>query len=322
MSNFQYRPRPAEQWQKRADQKGSQFIGYVKDQFTVFTPPEGDNWGRILPPSWDEPDHYGIEVWSHFGVGPLNANVLCPLRMDKQPCPVDEEREAGEKEGREDLDSLKPNKRVLVWWLDRKDENAGPQVWPMPWTLDRDIAILSLDPQSKELYQIDHPYNGFDIFFTRVGKDKQTKYTGLRIARKATSVDDRHLEFIKAHPLPSILIQRTYDEIKELFIGGKAQETRTASPRNVIVQSKSSEEFCDSVIKFQGKRMGCDLPPNHGGQECNYARLLPDILSSTTQTIQPPSDLFAPEESRGEVDQEPTGATRSSNLRGRFNFNK
>jgi len=234
-SKFHYQARSNEDWEKRASQQGGGFQGYILDDFRLYTLKKGENAIRILPPTWDGAKHYGMDVYTHFGIGPDKATVLCPLKMAEQKCPICEARALAEKRGDEDMvKDLRPSKRVLVWLIDRKDEDKGPVVWGMPWTVDRDISKVSRDRGTGKYYFVDHPEEGFDIYFDREGEGIGTKYTGVQLARRATSVDEEWLEYIQAHPLPETLLIRDYEEILELFegaAGGPAEPE--ASPRPI-----------------------------------------------------------------------------------------
>jgi hypothetical protein len=222
-SRFQYRARSTTAWEKRADQQAGAFIGFVKDQYKQLEVSD-DNYGRILPPTWTDPvpEHYGLDIWVHFSVGPLNATVLCPLKMRMKPCPICHDRQLKEESGREDVSELKPKRRVLVWWLDRKNESLGAQYVALPWTLDRDIAVVCQDPGTGELYYIDDPYNGYNVFFKREGKGLNTKYIGIQLDRKPSEVSDAVLNYIIENPLPEILLWRDYNELKDLYSGAEA----------------------------------------------------------------------------------------------------
>ncbi len=224
-TNFQYRARPAEAWDKRAS--GKLFEGYALDQFPTLSLKD-ENTIRILPPTWEDPQHYGIDLWVHYGVGPGNATVICLHRMRGEKCPVCEAWARAEEQGREDAKELKPTRRVLVWLIDRADEK-NPFLWAMPQSVDTSIASICRDRMSGELYQIDHPDAGFDVYFQRKQKGGGAmfvEYVGFQLARRPTQVEQKYIDYISQHPLPSALNWRTYEEIERLFLGGAVNEEK------------------------------------------------------------------------------------------------
>lgn len=234
-SRFQYQARPAEAWAKR--EKGSSYEGYAKDEYQTYTPKK-ENWIRILPPTWDNPNHYGIEIYVHYSVGPSRASVLCLRRMKNEACPICEAHDRATQAGREDADQLKPTKRVLVWLIDRKAEQEGgpnykkiPQLWAQPATkVDQEIAKQCRDRFTGELYQIDNPDSGNDVMFEKVGDQLATTYSGFQIAKRPSSVDDAYLEYIIANPLHNTLKWRSYEELQSLFEGQFSGEAAEAPP--------------------------------------------------------------------------------------------
>lgn len=268
---FKYQARSEDAWKKRADQQGSQFDSYTRDEFKNYTLRNGDNIVRVLPPTWENPKHYGFDVWVHYSVGPNKGTVLCLNKMKNQKCPVCEAHTRAEMAGREDAKDLKPGRRVLTWVLDRKEETS-PLLWAMPWTVDREISQVCRDRQTGELYQIDHPEAGFDISFDRTGKDLQTKYSGFQLARRPSSVHEQHLKFIDAHPLPDTLLWRDYDEVKYLF-EGEAPEVASSStppaqeasdPQPTVKEAAPQKTTpCDFSTKIKGEKYICLLSAGH-----------------------------------------------------------
>lgn len=220
---FQYKRRDAAAWEKRANQQGSEFAGIIDADIKTYTPSKGDNFVRILPPTWEGAEHYGLEVYVHYSVGPDKASVLCLNRMKSERCPICEARQRAERGGDDELaNELKPGKRVLVWMLNRKDEQVGPMIWSMPWTLDKDFTKLARDPRTGEIYNLDDPEAGFDLSFEKTGEGINTKYVGTQIARRASSVDQEWVDFVVELPIPMTLVWRDYDELKSLFEGGES----------------------------------------------------------------------------------------------------
>lgn len=222
---FQYVPRDASKWDRRANQSGSNYANVIKDEFNTFGPKDGENTIRICPPTWDFSvhgnEHYGYDIWVHFNVGPEGGTVLCLSRMKHQACPICEAQAKYETIGREDAKDFKPKRRVGIWLIDRKAEKPedNPAIWTMGWTVDRDISLVCKDRETGQLYMIDHPTSGYDVYFNKTGKGDQTKYTGYAIGRRETIVEQKHLDFIAANPIPSTLIWRDYKEIQDLFEG-------------------------------------------------------------------------------------------------------
>jgi hypothetical protein len=231
---YAYQPRSASAWEKRANQQSGEFEAFIKDEYQTYKPKKGDNVIRVLPPTWPDAEHYGIDVYVHYGVGPSRASVVCPSQMKRERCPVCEARNRALKLGNEEeAQELKPTKRVIVWLIDRLDEDRGPLLWAMPFRLDRDFAKLARDKQSGEIYAIDHPDKGFDLSFDRTGEGIKVQYGGLSLARRPSAVAESHLAFIDKRPVPETLLWRDYAEIKRLYEGGPSQEDEEPVRRRV-----------------------------------------------------------------------------------------
>lgn len=219
---FEYRQRSADDVARRAESGANQIDTYIRDSIKLFTPKEGDNLIRIMPPTWDDAKHYGFDLYLHYGIGTDNAAYPCLEKMKGEMCPICEARKAAADAGDTELaDKLKPNRRVLVWMVDRNDEKSGPVIWSMPWTIDRDLCKLSTDARTGEFLAIDDPENGFDVEFERKGKAQRTEYIGLRIARRSSELgDDDWLDLVVNHPIPELINYYDYDHIKRAFSGG------------------------------------------------------------------------------------------------------
>lgn len=218
---FKYKIRSPELLEKRANAQGGDFQGIIRDEYKTFVPAKGDNHIRFLPPTWENPEHYGLDVWAHYNIGPDHASILCLNRMRNNRCPICEARVRAERAGDDELaKELSARKRVLVWMLDRKDESKGPMIWSMAQTLDRDFVKLCRDKTTGEIYYIDHPEQGYNVSFERTGEKLATRYGGLQIARRASSVDQDVLDYVEAEPLTGTLVWLSYEEIKEIYEGG------------------------------------------------------------------------------------------------------
>ena len=220
-SGFKYNAPSADSMKKRASQNGSSRDQMFAQDVNLFTPAEGDNTVRVLPPTWDDAQHFGYDVYVHYDVGPDGAAYLCLEKMEGKPCPICEERKRAADSGDSDYaDKLKPNKRVLVYVVDRDKEKEGLKVWSMSWTIDRDLCALAVDKRTGEVYAIDDPEDGYDISFERKGTGITTKYLGLQIARRPSSLgNDAWLDQITRTPIPELLNFFDYDHIQAQFSG-------------------------------------------------------------------------------------------------------
>lgn len=244
-SKFQYRLRPKGAVAKRASQEGGAFDSPFKSQFKLYKPSEGQNRIRILPPTWDDADHYGYDAWFHSGVGPENSTYLSSYKMKGKSDPIWEEYTRAQKEGDEELTKqLKPYKRVVVWVIDRKNEAEGPMLYSMPWTLDRDIAIACKDPDSGEYIVVDKIEDGYDVLFEKKGTGIQTKYFGQKISRRPSPISDddkksaEWLAFIEANPIPSTFKFYSADHLSQVL----GQGSRTEKDEEEAEEPSEDEE--------------------------------------------------------------------------------
>lgn len=230
MPPFQYKARPAEAWDKRAS--GKLYEGFALDQYQTLNLKD-DNAIRILPPTWEDPQHFGIDLWVHYSVGPMNATVICLHRMKGEKCPQCEAWARAEEQGRPDANQLKPTRRVLVWCIDRNEDKGFPYLWAMPQTVDTSIASICKDRMTGELFQIDHPDTGYDVYFQRKQKGGGAmfvEYVGFQLARRPTQVEAKYIDYILQHPLPHVLNWRSYEEIERLNLGGGIVEEKPNQP--------------------------------------------------------------------------------------------
>ena len=219
---FEYHKPTAESVKKRSEQRGgNEFDSIFKQSAKVFKVQDDSNLIRIAPPTWPEPKHFGYDIFVHYSVGPDGQTYLCPKEMLGEPCPVCEERARAVKDGDDDYaKELKPSKRVVYYIIDRDEEKQGIQLWAAPWTVDRDLNTLIVEPRSGEVLAIDDPENGYDVEFKKTGAKLLTKYIGLQIARRESPLgDDDWLQYAIDNPIPDQLSYFSYDHIAKVFGG-------------------------------------------------------------------------------------------------------
>lgn len=293
-SRFKYSgTRDVEGVTRRSKESGGSYDSYLSQEASFFKVGEGENAVRILPPTWamdfreelakgidaglsrekasaaaakkypDQAkefekwgDGWEIQVWLHRNVGPDNGTYLCLDKMQGERCPVCEaQRDATDED---EANSLKVGKRPMCYVIDRNNEKAGPQILSMPLTLFREINTRSIDKKDGSAILIDDPEEGFDVLFTREGKDLRTKYTGVEVERDPTPIhedqkkQDKWLDYITANPLPDLLQFYPADHIEKVLFGrterrrseAAEEEDRPSrrSRRGAETEEDSSEE--------------------------------------------------------------------------------
>lgn len=225
--SFQYQKRTKEDIKARANAKGGDFDQYLLPQFKMYKPKDGKNLIRILPPTWDNAKHYGFELYLNYGIGVDNQTYLSLDKMKEEKDPILEARRRAEREGEDKVaKALKPRQRILMWIIDRMDEDEGPQLWAAPFSVDRDIASISFDDDTGEVSMIDNEEEGCDVRFFKEGSGLLTKYPPAKMKllkpsplHEEQELQDEWLAFITENPLPECLQYYDYEHIKEAFNG-------------------------------------------------------------------------------------------------------
>lgn len=234
-SSYTYRARSPEQARQRSEKGANDFDRLVKPEIKVWKPNDGLNRIRILPPTWPDADHYGKDLYVHYGVGADRGQYLCLNKMLGKPDPIEEERQVARREGDDKYaKDLEAKRRVGIYLIDRDHEREGVQFWAMPWTLDRDIVKVSMDRSTGEVLPIDHPDEGFDVEFEKKGSKDRTEYLGVAIARRSTPLGkESWMDFAVENPIPDQLQFFDYDHIAKAFGGGGEQrDSRGSSDRD------------------------------------------------------------------------------------------
>lgn len=227
-SSFVYKPRDTKTVKDRANRTGGGFDSPFKQGFDTYTPSQGDNAIRYLPPTWDDSDHYGYTVFMHFGIGPgFGSAYLCAKKMLNKKCPVCEaQKEAADAGEKDEASALRPSERVISWVLDRNgDDPEKPVLYNQSWTQDRDVTALCVNDRTGEILMIDHPDKGFDVIFKRKGTGLKTDYYGWQIERSDSSIADSDkvqsaiLDYVYENPIPTVLNFYEYDYLKGVLSG-------------------------------------------------------------------------------------------------------
>jgi len=238
-----FKKRSFEANKKRSEQWGNLRDSYLTDHVSLWKPSDGENCIRILPATWDNAEHFGLDLFVHYNVGPDSSAFLDLKRMKGEPDPITEACEAAIAEGDDEYaKELRSVKRVLVYLIDRDKPKEGVKMWAMPWTVDKDIATQSTDSRTRELLYVDDPDDGYDLYITREGTGARTKYT-VKIARNPSAVDldDVAMDILENHPLTECLVFHSYEHIAQVFSGKKPSKTVDEPPPRMDAKKAKKE---------------------------------------------------------------------------------
>ena len=260
---FQYQPRDPGTVRNRSNQSGGDYDTMWKEGVKIFKPKEGKNRVRILPPTWANADHYGYNVWVNYRIGVENSHYLSLSSMAREHPelgldprdPLAEGRKEAEKEGNKKMaDSLKPQKRVAFFLVDRNEEEAGVQLWPAPWTVDKSFCARAIDVETGAVTAVDDPYEGSDIQFhyEKTGKqfpdypaEKIHVFKPSPLSENETEMQE-WLTWAEDHPIPDLLNFYDYDHIAQVFEGHTVKdETGEAPQRTTKAPSASKKPWAD-----------------------------------------------------------------------------
>ncbi len=255
---FQYHQRTKDDIKERANNRGGNFDSIFKSSFKVYKVREGKNVLRILPPTWEKPKHYGYDIWVNYGIGADNQSYLSLAKMKGQKDPIAEARIIASRDGDDNLArALQARQRILMWVIDRNAEDEGPQLWPAAFTVDKDLAAMSFDEDTKEVSYIDDPDNGRDFRFYKEGEGLKTKYPAAKMKLLTGSplhedpeLAAEWLDFVAANPLPDVLNFYDYEHIAAMFDGqarveDDGEETKAIGPRRppkIVEPNEENEE--------------------------------------------------------------------------------
>jgi hypothetical protein len=254
--SFTYKPRSYEQMKAHINSRGGGFDSYIKPQYKMYKVKDGKNLIRILPPPSGDWDHYGLKIFVNYGVGPDRQSYLSLSRMLNKRDPLAEARVEADRAGNEQYArDLAPKERTLFWLIDRDDEDAGPQLWACPKTVDKDFMTLSIDDDTQKVIAIDDPKKGRDVRFHREKTGKTyPEYPAAKIKLLEPSPlhedEDKSegwIKYIMQNQLQDTLNYYDYDHIAQVFNGHskpkeEADESKPTHSRKAEPDDAEAEE--------------------------------------------------------------------------------
>ena len=259
---FNYKKRSYDEAKKQINEAGSgSRDGFLSSDLQLFKPAEGSNKVRIMPPGWEDAEHYGYRIHVHYGIGPNNDAYLCPYNTvnpitgaTRQPCPICEERNRVMDTDEDYAKTLRPTSRVLVNLLRRGGKGSKPviEAWAMPASLDKAIMQQSVDDETQEVLPIDCPEEGYDLDIMREGTGINTKYS-VKVARRASEIEDFGDDIwpliSDKKSLAANLIFYDYDYLSNVFSGGgstkESPKQKQSSKKKIDITTLTLDDLVD-----------------------------------------------------------------------------
>lgn len=261
---FKYAKRDKGTLKERANMRGGNFDSIIKSKYKMWKPKDGKNLIRILPPTWDDAKHYGLDIFVNYNIGVDNQSYLSLSKMKAEKDPLAEARKEAERAGNKELTkALQPNQRILYWLVDRNAEEEGPLLWAAPFTFDKSVANLCIDEDTKEVIYLDDPDKGRDLRFYKEGSGLLTKYDAskMKLLQASYVSDDEDqqqewLDFVQDNSLPETLQYYDYEHISNVFDGnaGRTEDEDDEKPRGKKRPSRDEENDDDKPSRGRSRR--------------------------------------------------------------------
>lgn len=179
-------------------------------------PEEGRNVIRFLPALADWETPFMVIPEHYVNIGEKFFNFVCPKAAMGKPCPVCDkasELYAGSERDQKMAQRLFVKKQVYANIIDRKNEDAGPQVYKFGKTVWEGLKEIREDPDVGGDFT--HPKTGFDIVVKRKGTGIKTEYKVL----PGKSQKLGNMDWIEEQPAQRRIMLKEADEIKQLLSG-------------------------------------------------------------------------------------------------------
>lgn len=172
---------------------------------------------------------YLVDLWIHQKIGAGESDYVCPARNFKKRCPICEYQlkklqNPNLTELQEHaLKKLDPKRRCLyniVCYDSEMEADKGVQLWEIAHFLfEKKILAIARNPRGGGFIPFSSPDRGFSIYFERQGSGMEnTQYLGHKFIPREEVISDHVLQ--SAHTLDELIVEKSYDELRELFYSG------------------------------------------------------------------------------------------------------
>lgn len=210
---------------------------------------------------------YRLEIMIHQNIGPRKEWIVCPTANYGLPCPVCEEIDILQANGKEYEDfkeiALKRRCSYNVIVYDGKNDDKI-QIWEVSHKYsEKAIRLQAKSPRTGGIEPFADPDVGKSISF-EIGNDEYKTVQGHKLIPRDYVIPDEILA--KAYTLEDEIVIRSYDEIEKIFhfkIESKEVEktdnAQSLSRRPGIIQTAEKETDVPDNICIGGGKFGEDI---------------------------------------------------------------
>jgi len=235
--------------EKRTANKGS-----------YWTPIEGRNTIRLLP-TWAAEKPFSIKLFQHY-IRAKSQSYACLNKMKGEKCRFCEAFDALNASGdKQRAGAYRPNVRYILQVIDRKNPEAGVQIFNTGATVFKGIASLLDDPDWSNLIDLE---KGTDLIIDRSGAGLDTTYPSIRPRKDPSPAGVKKEDLLD---LEATINWLDYAEMTIIYdeIAGDAPASATSSPDtstgDVEAPSKPSTDKPECYTQFDRDAEKCkDCP--------------------------------------------------------------
>ena len=208
----------------------------VDGDVNFFSPIEGKNRINIIPYTIKTKNHplvkrgefevgdsdYVMDVFTHRGVGPSEATVLCLKSTYGKPCPICEQSALLRKQGKEkEASDLKPSRRVFYNIQDTKEPDKLKVFETSHYLFEKELIDEARDDEEGGFVDFADPIDGKEIKFrasdVQKGSIKYKEFKSFAFEDRDDPIPDELLE--SAISFDEILNVPTYEEVEKILFG-------------------------------------------------------------------------------------------------------
>ena len=208
----------------------------VDGEVEFFSPKEGRNRINIIPYTIKTKNHplvkkgefeigekdYVMDIFTHRGIGPSEATVLCLKETYGKPCPICEQSALLRKQGKEkEAGDLKPSRRVFYNIQDMKEPDKLKVFETSHYLFEKELIDEARDDEEGGFVDFADPIDGKEIKFrasdVQKGNIKYKEFKSFQFIDRDDPIPDELLE--SAISFDEIMNVPTYEEVEKILFG-------------------------------------------------------------------------------------------------------